>query len=255
MHSNCWHEVSFRPNTDVGSRCARRAGGRAADRSADNARRPAHLPNLGQRRSRGPTAMSPLANEAAFTRLAESNLQRAAAMDEPIAHAAAILSSLAPEGRLQGDAAWQKYSRPRRMCSLDFYIEDAYTRVPGDPRLLKWRVGRASKARVVRSASFCCTDAEIRARYVHLFEVQPFNVFLSIEGVLSYEDLRSESRTPLWGKIALLATPSSLARTFDDACQRKEHALRSDLERRRRSLDARTFFAAPSLPRLPASAT
>lgn len=201
------------------------------------------------------TTIRPLANEAVVTRLSGSNLEKAAAMEEPIKYASAILSALAPEGRLQGDLTWERYTRPRSMCSLDYYIEDAYTRVPGDPKLLRSRVGSPFKARVVRSASFCCTDAEIRARYVHLFEVQPFNVFLSIEGVLSYEDVRSESRTPLWGTIALLASPSSLARTFDDACRRKENALRSDLERLRRSLDARTFFAAPALPRLPASAT
>lgn len=176
-------------------------------------------------------------------------------MENPTAFAAAILSSLALEGRLQGDLIWEQYTRPRRMCSLEYYIEDAYTRVPGDPRLLKSRVSSPLKARVVRSASFCCTDAEIRARYAHLFEVQPFNVFLSIEGVLSYEDIRGESRTPLWGTIALLANASSLAHTFDDACRRKENALRNDLERLRRSLDARTFVPAPSLPRLLASAT
>lgn len=182
-------------------------------------------------------------------------MESGAAVEESIEHAAAILSALAPEGRLQGEVTWQQYTRPRRMCSLDYYIEDAYTRVPGDPKLLKSRVGSPSKARVTRSASYCCTDADIRARYVHLFEVQPFNVFLSIEGVLSYEDVRGQSRTPLWGTIALLANPSSLARTFDHACRRKEKALRSDLERMQRSLDASTFRAAPSLPQLPAAAT
>ncbi|GGZ72111.1 hypothetical protein GCM10008101_27940 [Lysobacter xinjiangensis] len=117
-----------------------------------------------------------------------------------------LLRSLAGEGKLQGQPDLSVPSA-RGTLQDDFYIEDVYTRVPADRALIERRLrsavpGTAHNVRVLESASFSWTDEEFRVRFEHVLKLEPLHTLLVVNGVLSYEDAKSASRTPLWGSLA-----------------------------------------------------
>lgn len=117
-----------------------------------------------------------------------------------------LLRSLAGEGELQGQLDLSMLSA-RGTLQDDFYIEDVYTRVPADRALIERRLrsavpGTGQNVRVLESASFSWTDEEFRVRFEHVLKLDPLHTLLVVGGVLSYEDVKSASRTPLWGSIA-----------------------------------------------------
>lgn len=167
-----------------------------------------------------------------------------------------VVNALAPEGRLQGNLDLVPLRTGAAVAEVDYYLEDAYTRVPGDGALLAKRLSActfADKAHLdVRNhASFCWME-DLRLRFLHLFKAEPRHMLIRVEGVLSYEDVISASRTPLWGSIALYRQPRRL-----DAAYEKQCARQADLCLKRVSIDlraiahrtARVPMCLPPLPR------
>lgn len=70
--------------------------------------------------------------------------------------------------------------------------------------------------KIIDGAHFCWTDSDTRMRYCYHFAIQPYNLLVEIEGVLSYEDIQCQLRAPLWGYVSLLPNERSLELRFDD---------------------------------------
>lgn len=170
--------------------------------------------------------------------------------------ARAVVRALAPEGGLQGDL---ELAATRGAAGFtEYYIEDAYTRVPADGPLLKARLRACAiepdqRLRLTRHAGFTFADNEIRLRCVHLFKAQPFHMLIRAEGVLSYEDVRSESRTPLWGAVTFYRTAEQLDRAFDREGKQVADVLLKRIARQARDAGRWRSSVPAFLPRLPIS--
>lgn len=169
-----------------------------------------------------------------------------------------LLTALAAEGRLQGEIEMRPGAA--KALDADFYIEDVFTRVPGDAGVLKarlrsCRLDGGRRPRVTGAASFMWMDEEFRARFLHVLGLQPYNTQLCVQGVLSYEDVKSQSRTPLWGSIHFHPSPQRLDMALDRACAASGDTLLARHARSIRAIHHRTVRPPAFLPPLPPART
>lgn len=134
--------------------------------------------------------------------------------------AEALIRAIAGEGRLQGDFELASEPTGPLLQAGLFYIEDVPTYLPSDINAIKARIRNTSapsggSARVQKSTSFTWADRDIRVRFCNHLMVQPANVLVVVEGVLSYEDLQSQSPTPLWGSLSFFRDQRALRKEFD----------------------------------------
>lgn len=133
-----------------------------------------------------------------------------------------LVRSLAEEGHPQGELGMRALANGTRLG--DFYIEDVYTRVPADHVLIRNRLIAAGtetdgNVRVVESAAYSWVDDEFRARFEHVLMLDTLHTLVVVSGVLSYDDVKSASRTPLWGSVAFYRTARQRDRAYARHCQ------------------------------------
>lgn len=173
---------------------------------------------------------------------------------DPAGLAQALLRALAQEGRLQG--CLEFVTSANGTLGSEFYIEDVYTRVPADLALIKDRVSAAGiwqggKLRISKSASYSWVDEEFRARFEHVLALDPFHILVILEGVLSFEDIRSASRTPIWGSIEFFPTVRRRDVTYERHCQVRGAELLKQATEAILAIHRRSLKPPASLPPLP----
>lgn len=165
-----------------------------------------------------------------------------------------LLRALAQEGQLQGRL--ELVLSGNGALGAEFYIEHVYTRVPADLALMKDRlsaahVARGGRLQVSKSASYSWGDEEFRTRFEHVFALDPFHVLVTVNGVLSFEDVRSASRTPIWGSIDFFSTTSRRDLAYERGCQTRGAQLLKQATDAILAIHRRSFKPRASLPPLP----
>lgn len=137
-----------------------------------------------------------------------------------IGFALALVTALAGAGRLQGrPELGHPDTRSFPQVAL-YYVEDASVDTLLDRKVAMSRIrsattGNGRHATIRRSASFNWVDQDVRARYFHHFMVQPWNALVTVEGVLSHEEVRLRAPIPLWGGICFHAGKGSWQDDFE----------------------------------------
>lgn len=131
-----------------------------------------------------------------------------------------LIHALAGGGRLQGEFRLGGRGSAGMLQAGLYYIEDVPIHAATDVKATKGRIRTAIApdgdcARVRKAADFRWVDEEIRARSCTYLLIQPFNILLVVEAVLSYEDVQSRSPIPLWGSVSLYRDKPSLEAAFD----------------------------------------
>lgn len=165
-----------------------------------------------------------------------------------------LLRALAQEGRPQGRL--ELALSTNGALGAEFYIEDVYTRVPADLALIKDRlsaadIGRGGRLQVSSSASYSWVDEEFRARFEHVLALEPFHILVILNGVLSSEDVRSASRTPIWGSIDFFPAVRRRDLAYERRCQARGGELLKQATDAILAIHRRSFKLPASLPPLP----